>query len=141
MAGVSDRLIFTGFVEHRMVPEYISAADVAVAPYDPTGFPEMERYGFYFSPIKLFEYMACGKPVVATDIDIVRDIVRSDNCGLIVPPGDSEALAKGIITIAGSPEKCAIMGEAGRKACLEKYTWEAVGGSIAGVLRSLIKSS
>lgn len=137
--NVSHRLVFTGFVEHKAVPVYIAAADVAVAPYDPSGLPEMEKYGFYFSPIKLFEYMACARPVVATDIDIVRDIIRSSGCGLIVPPGEPQTLAKAIMTIAEAPDKGKAMGEAGRKACIEHYTWEAVGGGIAAALRSLLK--
>lgn len=135
--GVSDRLTFTGFVEHKKVPEYISAADVGVAPYDPAGMKEMERYGFYFSPIKLFEYMACAKPVVATDIDIVRDIVGTAKCGLLVHPGNSEELAQAIRGIAESPDRGSAMGEAGRKACLDRYTWDAVGSSIARVLKEL----
>jgi len=76
-------------VEHDRIPEYIAAADVAVAPYNPSGFRDMERYGFYFSPIKIFEYMACGKPVVTTDIEIVRDVIRESDCGLLVEPGIS----------------------------------------------------
>jgi len=135
--GVLHRLAFTGFVEHRKVPEYISAADVAIAPYDPAGFPEMERYGFYFSPIKLFEYMACARPVIATDIDIVRDIVRSNGCGLIIPPGDPRALAQAIRTVTELPDGGSAMGQAGRKACVEHYTWEAVGGDIAKTLKEL----
>lgn len=58
--GVSSKFIFTGFVRHDEVPKYITAGDVAVAPYNPKGFKDMEKYGFYFSPIKILEYMACG---------------------------------------------------------------------------------
>jgi glycosyltransferase involved in cell wall biosynthesis len=136
--GTSDRLIFTGFVPHEQVPEHIAAADITVAPYDPAGLRAMERFGFYFSPIKIFEYMACAKPVVATDIDIVRDVVTDNRCGLLVPPGDPAALAGGIARLASSPETGKAMGEAGRKACISRYTWKSVGKGIARELKDLV---
>lgn len=137
--GVLDRLVFTGPVRHEEVPLYISAADIGVAPYDPAGVRDMERLGFYFSPIKLFEYMACGKPVVASDIDIVGGIVKDSGCGVLAKPGDPGSLAEAIRSLAGSPHGES-MGAAGRKACVEKYNWEAVGGDIAGAIRSLVEN-
>lgn len=136
--GVLDKLVFTGPVEHRDVPQYISAADVGVAPYDPSGVKDMERFGFYFSPIKMFEYMACGKPLVASDIDIVRDIVNDSGCGLLVKPGDPEALAAAIRSLIEAPDRSASMGSAGRRACLEKYNWDSVGSGISGAIERLI---
>ncbi len=136
--GVLDRLVFTGPVPHEEVPLYIAAADLGAAPYDPAGVRDMERFGFYFSPIKLFEYMACGKPVVASDIDIVGDIVKDNGCGVLAKPGDPGSLAEAIRSLAGSPHGES-MGASGRKACVEKYNWETVGGEIAGAIRSLVE--
>lgn len=138
--GVLDRLVFTGPVRHEEVPSYIAAADLGAAPYDPAGVRDMERLGFYFSPIKMFEYMACGKPLVASDIDIVRDIVRESGCGLLSRPGDPASLAEAIRTLAGSPGKES-MGASGRKACVDKYNWDTVGGDIAGAIRSLVEKT
>lgn len=139
-SGVPDRFIFTGFIEHDHVPQYISAADVAVAPYDPDGLKDMKRFGFYFSPIKLFEYMACSRPVVATDIDIVRDVVKESQCGILARPGDPVELAVAIRSIAEATEKAVLMGEAGRRSCIEKYSWDSVGGGIGDTIMSLIKN-
>ncbi len=137
--GVMDRLAFTGQVGHDEVPAYIAAADLGAAPYDPAGGLAMDRFGFYFSPIKMFEYMACGKPIVASDIDIVRDIVRESGCGLLSRPGDPESLAAAIRALMESPDR-ASMGIAGLRACKEKYNWDRVGGDIAVELKRLAES-
>ncbi|MDI6860282.1 MAG: glycosyltransferase, partial [Methanocellales archaeon] len=66
--GVSDRVIFVGSVDYSDVSNYIAAADVACAPFNPEKGRLTRKYGFFFSPIKIFEYMACERPVVATNI-------------------------------------------------------------------------
>ena len=128
--SVSSKFIFTGFVEHEEVPKYISAADVAVAPYNPKGFREMEKYGFYFSPIKIFEYMACRKPVVASDLEIIREIINENRCGLLAKPGDAEDFAEKIRMLMEDGVSRKKFGDNGRNAVIEKYTWERVAEEI-----------
>ena len=128
--GVSSKFIFAGFVRHEDVPKYITAGDVAVAPYNPKGFGEMERYGFYFSPIKIFEYMACGKPVVATDLEIIRDIINENRCGLLTKLGDAGDFAEKIKMLLGNEALIKQFGENGRNAAIEKYTWDRVAHQI-----------
>jgi glycosyltransferase involved in cell wall biosynthesis len=140
LRGRSEKLIFTGFVEHERIPEYIAAADVAVAPYNPAGFKDMERYGFYFSPIKIFEYMACGKPVVATDVDIVRDVIRGSDCGLLVEPGNIEQLSDAIGYLFKNKEKAIEMGRRGREAVMERYTWKNVAERIENGMKGVMRN-
>lgn len=140
LEGKSEKLICTGFVDHDMVPECIAAADVAVAPYNPRGFKDMEQYGFYFSPIKIFEYMACGKPVVATDIEIVRDVIREFDCGLLVEPGNIEKLSDAIGYLFKNKEKAIEMGRRGRDAVMERYTWKKVAEQIDNGIKGVIKN-
>jgi glycosyltransferase involved in cell wall biosynthesis len=92
--GVAERVIFRGFVSHYLVPEYLAAFDVLIAP-----FPKNDHYDFYMSPMKVFEYMAAGRPIVATDLHSIREIVDPD-AALLVPPGDSLALANGVRKIS-----------------------------------------
>ncbi len=136
--GVPGKFVFTGFVDYKDVPAYIAAADVAVAPYDPAGFKGMEKHGFYFSPIKIFEYMACGKPVITSNVEIVRDLIKENECGIVAEPGDIEELADKIKFILNNPELREKLGKNGRKAVLEKYSWnhvvERFQRGLAGVL-------
>ncbi len=134
--SISSRFIFTGFVEHDDVPKYISAADVAVAPYNTKGFREMEKHGFYFSPIKIFEYMACGKPVVASDLEIIRDIINDNRCGLLAKLGDAEDFAEKIKTLMEDGVLRKKFGDNGRSAVIERYTWEKVADKIYECMES-----
>ena len=134
--SISSRFIFTGFVEHEDVPKYISAADLAVAPYNPKGFRDMEKYGFYFSPIKIFEYMACGKPVVASDLEIIRDIINENRCGLLAKPGDVEDFSEKIRMLIDDSALRKKFGDNGRNAVIEKYSWEKVAKEIYDCMKS-----
>ncbi|MCS3702313.1 glycosyltransferase family 4 protein [Salinibacter ruber] len=75
-------------------------------------------------PNKLFEYMAAGLPVIASDFPLWREIVQDAECGLVVDPLDPEAIAKAIEWIVDHPELAREMGKRGRDAVLERYNWE-----------------
>jgi len=84
-AGAEESVTFAGAVAHEEVPQYIAAMDIAVAPA-----PALHQ--FYFSPMKLFEYMAVGRPVVAARIGQMSGIVQDGETGLLFPPGDRAGL-------------------------------------------------
>lgn len=85
-AQLDGHVSFTGWRPHEEVAALLAGADVAVAPY-----PPLED--FYFSPLKLFEYMALGIPTVASDIGQIRDVIEHGADGLLIPPGNALALA------------------------------------------------
>ncbi|MBO4646320.1 MAG: glycosyltransferase family 4 protein [Bacteroidales bacterium] len=76
-------------------------------------------------PIKLFEYMAAGIPVICSDFPLWRDIVEGAHCGICVNPFDTDATARAIRQIADQPSLAAEMGANGRKAAVEKYSWDS----------------
>ncbi|MDI6640095.1 MAG: glycosyltransferase family 4 protein, partial [Methanocellales archaeon] len=137
--GVSDRVIFVGSVDHSEVPNYIAAADVACAPFNPAKGSLTRKHGFFFSPIKIFEYMACEKPVVATNIEIVSDIVKTNNCGVLVEPGDPVSLAEGVDLLLKNKKEAQAYGKNGRKAVQGKYTWDIVASQLYGGLLDIIR--
>ncbi len=115
--GILDRVIFTGFVPHKKVALYLSASDVLVAP-----FPKNDHYEFYMSPMKIFEYMASNRPIIASDLHSIREILPKGSA-VFVPPDDSSALANGITELFANKEKAS---EYSQKALsvVSEHTWE-----------------
>jgi glycosyltransferase involved in cell wall biosynthesis len=89
--GIERRVELTGLVQRRMVPGLLDQADALVLPH--TSTPVSERYA---SPLKLFEYMAAGKPIVASDLSAIREILRDGQNACLVRAGDEAALAAGL---------------------------------------------
>ena len=104
-----------GAVAHDDVPALLAGADIGLAPYAPDA-------PTYFSPLKLFEYLAAGLAVVAADIPGVRDVVGTDGAVLIAP-GDSHALAAGVAALAADAEERSRLREKSRSLA-ELHTWE-----------------
>jgi glycosyltransferase involved in cell wall biosynthesis len=93
--------------------------DVAVAPYPP-------QANFYFSPLKVYEYMAAGLPVVASCIGQLAELIRDGINGLLCPPGDPVALAEALERLRQEPGLRASLGRAARATAHRNYTWRAV---------------
>ena len=126
--GIAGDVTFTGAVPHEQVPAYLAAMDVATAPYDRTE-------DFYFSPLKLFEYMAAGRPVVAAATGQIRDCVRHGETGLLYPPGDIEALAGAVATLVADPTRAGALGQAGQIYVAERHTWEGNARAVVDLVR------
>jgi glycosyltransferase involved in cell wall biosynthesis len=127
--GVGDRVRFVGSVPHADVPVYIAAADVLALPSD-----GVESFGMV-----LIEAMACGRPVVATDLPGVRDVVVPGQDGLLVPPGDAAALAMAIGQIARmAPADRRAMGAVGRRKVETRYGWECIGERLDALYSSVL---
>lgn len=116
--GIHESVQFAGFQPHNTIPLYLRASDVLVMP-----FPWTEHYAHFMSPLKLFEYMAAGKPIVTTDLPSVREIV-GDSDVVYSRPDDAVSLARAIIHVLGHPDEARIYAE--RVAVLaEQYTWKS----------------
>ncbi|MEE8596680.1 MAG: glycosyltransferase family 4 protein [bacterium] len=105
--GIQDAFIFTSQVPYKKVPEYIGVMDICVAPH--------QKDSNQASPVKIFDYMACGRPIVASDIDVVREIVGESECALLVAPQEVDNLVKGIISLIEDEERRKEMSIRGRE--------------------------
>jgi glycosyltransferase involved in cell wall biosynthesis len=111
-------VVFTGTLPHEAIPAVVRQFDVALAPY-----PTLD-HAFYFSPLKLFEYMACGAAVVAADTGQISEVVRHGKTGLLYPPGDLDALIVACQQLLDSRELRQSLGRAAAKCVHKHYTWE-----------------
>lgn len=91
-------------------------------------------------PNKLYEYMAAGLPVIASDFSHWRGVVDRERCGLLVDPLDSAAIASAIEYIFSHPDEAAAMGERGRRAAAERYTWTIEGETLLGAYDRLFSA-
>jgi glycosyltransferase involved in cell wall biosynthesis len=107
----------TGTVAPSKVPGLLSSMDAAVAPYPPLTH-------FYFSPLKVYEYMAAGLPVVASRIGQLAELIQDGENGILVPPGDSLALAGALDKLYRHPLLCKHLGTKARQTVLESHTWD-----------------
>jgi glycosyltransferase involved in cell wall biosynthesis len=116
--GVADRVRFHGFVPHGAVSELYRRADCLVLPNRRTVIG-----GFFSSPIKLFEYMASGVPIVASDLPAIREVLRHGENAVLVEPESPAALAAGIRAVLDDRARGADLAARARED-VAPYTWE-----------------
>ncbi len=90
-------------------------------------------------PIKMFEYMSAGIPVIASDFPLWRDILKDNKCGVCVNPLDPQDIANAINYLVSHPEEARIMGENGRRAILEKFNWSIEGKKLIQFYEEVLK--
>jgi glycosyltransferase involved in cell wall biosynthesis len=121
--GARAAVEMTGAVALSDVPGLLASMDAAVAPYPP-------RERFYFSPLKVYEYMAAGLPVVASRMGALEEMIRDGTSGLLCPPGDAAAFAAALMGLGEQPRWRAALGREARRAVLSEHTWSAVAARI-----------
>lgn len=119
-----------GAVHPAEVPSFIRAMDVAVAPY-----PPQER--FYFSPLKVLEYMATGRAVVASRIGQLAELIRDANTGLLVPPGDAAALAGAVRRLATDESLRRRLGAQAAVEARHAHTWAQRASEIVDLVQNV----
>ncbi|GHD10088.1 glycosyltransferase family 4 protein [Zhihengliuella salsuginis] len=118
---VAARIRFTGAVPPADMGRELAAADIAVAPYPAAGDSES-----YFSPLKIYEYLAAGLPVVGSRVGQVPSIVDDGATGRLVAPSDPQALAAAIDALAADPAAREALGAAGRARAVAAHDWSRV---------------
>lgn len=113
--GVKKNFIFIHGAPHEKVPIYINAGDICVAPF---------YKGRIASPIKIYEYMACGKPIIASNISDIGSLLEKSSAGISIPPNDDILLAENIIKLLKDEKLRDIMSKNARKYIIENCTWE-----------------
>lgn len=115
--SLDDNIIFTGRVPHLEVEDYIRKSRIGVVTLLP-----LPKY-FKNIPIKQFEYMSCGIPVVGSDLPPIKRFLLSHDSGLIVDPTDPREIASAVERLLSDPDLSRRMGESGIRAVKEEYNW------------------
>jgi len=129
-----DGVVFTGALPHSQMPACLSACDIGAAPFDLEAHPPLSL-AFYWSPLKIFEYMASGLPVVAPASSRIPDIVGHDREGLLYDPAFPHALA-GTLEALTNPTLRTRLGHAARARAVRDYSWSAHCGALDAAMRT-----
>lgn len=114
---------FTGALPHERMPGALAAGDVGVAPFDVSRHPPLQL-AFFWSPLKIFEYMATGLPVVAPSLPRLQQLVAHGSEGLLYDPPNPGALADTLAALR-DPQLRRRLGEAARRRAEQEYSWSA----------------
>lgn len=130
--GLGEQVVFCGQRPLNEIPVYINAADICLAPF----FDERSPFTG-LSPLKLFEYMACAKPVVASAIGGLDQFFERYDIGESVSSMDVRAWVPAILGLIGEPVRMKVCGENGRQAVLDKFNWQTISRMISDRLSGL----
>lgn len=131
--SIQDSVILSGLVPQEQGPFYLAACDVLVSP----NINNPDNSKFFCSPIKLFEYMSMSKPIIASDLEQLGEILQHEETALLTEPGNVEQLTASLYTLYTDKELRDSIAIAARKEAIEKHTWEMHTKKTLDFLKSL----
>jgi glycosyltransferase involved in cell wall biosynthesis len=138
-------VVFTGLIPQADAPSYLAAADIFVAPH----VPPTDGSKFFGSPTKLFEYMAMERPIIASDLDQIGEVLspgllehdlargvqpRGDETAILTEPGSVGSLLRSLLALRSNPQLRQSLATAARRRALATYTWER---HVSAIMRTL----
>ncbi|MBA3640451.1 MAG: glycosyltransferase family 4 protein [Acidobacteria bacterium] len=132
---ITERVTFTGLVAPSAVPAHLAHATMLVLPN-----PASAISTHFTSPLKLFEYMAAGRPIIASDLPAIREVLRDGENALLVEAGRADAIARAIRTLAGDPQ---LAGRLARTAATDAtaYTWSRRAERLESLLKEVVPAA
>ncbi|TAJ32726.1 glycosyltransferase [Bosea sp. (in: a-proteobacteria)] len=133
-ALTDPRLVWLGRQPYDAVPALLRGALAALCVIE----NQDGRSGSGVAPLKLFEAMACGVPVIASDLPFQADLVRNADAGVLVPPAAASAIASAVKSLSSAPDKAQLLGRNGAAYVAREASWHQRGREIDRLLRSAI---
>jgi glycosyltransferase involved in cell wall biosynthesis len=137
-AGLSG-VAFTGAVAHDAMPPLLASADVGVAPFEVSGHRSL-AHEFYWSPLKIFEYMATGLPVVAPRLQRITEIVEDGREGLLYDSSNPDALTNALERLTDAALRSRL-GSAARRRAVDEFSWQSHCARLDAALRAALQRS
>ncbi|MBD3192276.1 MAG: glycosyltransferase, partial [Candidatus Heimdallarchaeota archaeon] len=131
--GLKDSILITGQRPHQEMPLFLSLCDILTAPFSEAGY----KWNYGFSPLKIFEYLAMGKPVIATDLPWIKELINNQN-GLIIPPADPKALAGAICELFNNPHTMENLGINARRQAEKKLDWVVIAKQLLQIYAKML---
>ncbi|MBL8814906.1 MAG: glycosyltransferase family 4 protein [Planctomyces sp.] len=116
-SSIAHRIHFHGAVPAEEMPTHLTSLDIAVAPY-------LKNDGFYFSPLKVYEYMACGLPVAASATGQLNELIQNGENGLLYEAGNVSELRQALTRLAEDRQLRKLLGAAARATVVHHHSWQ-----------------
>lgn len=133
----SDNMLLLGQKEYDKIPEYLAISDILIAPFDASKFKYIDRYGFWWNPVKLFEYLSSGKPVVTYDYPEVAKIVNEG--GLLAEPGNIDDFVDKLEYLIQEKDVRYTLGKNGRELAMREYDWRVRAKETSDVYKEVLQ--
>lgn len=127
-----ENVILTGTVPQDQAPTYLAACDILLSPH----VPNKDGTKFFGSPTKLFEYMAMGKAIIASDLEQIGEILEHKNTAILVKPRDISALSEAMKLLITSENLATEMGHNARRDAISKFTWDI---HVENIIQNLLR--
>ncbi|MEO7910777.1 MAG: glycosyltransferase family 4 protein [Roseiflexaceae bacterium] len=138
-AAWPGRFTFTGAVAYDAVPQLLAGAAIGVAPFNTVAHPALRSAGFFWSPLKVYEYMAAGLPVVTAALHPLNQVIRDRQEGALFAEGDLPGLAAAIARLLDDPAAAQVMGRRARDRVVEHYSWARHCEALEAIMRAIMK--
>jgi alpha-maltose-1-phosphate synthase len=138
-ASWPGRFTFTGAVAYDAVPELLAGATIGVAPFNTAAHPALRAAGFFWSPLKVYEYMAAGLPVVTTALPPLDQVIRDGQEGALFAEGDLPGLAAAIGRLLDDPAGAQAMGRRARERVAAHYSWARHCEALETIMSQIVK--
>lgn len=126
-SGVADSVVFSGRIAYADVPHYLAAMDITAAPYP-------AQSDFYFSPLKVVESLAAGRPVVAPRIGQLTTLLHDGETGLLFTPGDKSEFSAAIVTLLNDRRNLRSMTHKARTAAEANFSWSGIARRVLDIM-------
>jgi len=134
--GISDHVVFTGVMPPDKIPNIVASAEITVAP-----FVSSKSGRLVFSPLKIFEYMAAEKAIIASKVPWIEEILEHNKTALLVNPGSAEDLSDALITLFSNSDMTQSLGRNARLVAENKYGWDKIAIKIEEAYETLFKET
>lgn len=131
-----DKVDYQGEKEPHTIPEFLQESSIGIALYD-----YLPSFGYKTGSLgnnKIFEYMAAGIPIIATDFTLWKEIIEDQGCGVCVDPHDVSAISNAILLLISDKDRAKLMGDTGRVLVKTKYNWSSQEPVLYELYRSLL---
>jgi glycosyltransferase involved in cell wall biosynthesis len=130
--GLHKEIIFKGRIRYKEVPKFINSFDVCVAP-----FKSQRNAKIGLSPLKIYEYMACAKPVITTRIEGVTEVIEKSNCGYLFEADDVNTFALRIVQCYNERDTLDKLGDNGRSFVERSFSWGIIAQKVEEILKEV----